>query len=83
MAITIKWAIRDEVENLSKIDKFYDELFDRREKQRILRHALEGKGPVDITQFPVSTFTEPKALQATLNLLRQINCEEAAETLVE
>uniref|UniRef100_A0A671Y9X0 Pyrin domain-containing protein n=1 Tax=Sparus aurata TaxID=8175 RepID=A0A671Y9X0_SPAAU len=83
MATTIKRAIRDELENLSKIDfdKFCEELLDRREEPRILRRSVEGKGPVDITQLLVSTFTEPKALQVALNTLRQINCNEAAQTL--
>ena len=85
MATTIKRAIRDELENLSKIDfdKFCEELLDRREEPRILRRSVEGKGPADITQLLVSTFTEPNALQVAMDTLRQINCNDAAQTLGE
>uniref|UniRef100_A0A671Y321 Pyrin domain-containing protein n=1 Tax=Sparus aurata TaxID=8175 RepID=A0A671Y321_SPAAU len=83
MATTIKRAIRDELENLSKtdFDKFCDELLDRREEPRILRRSVENKSTVEITQHLVSTFTEPKALQVALDTLRGINCNEAAQTL--
>ncbi|XP_036929638.1 uncharacterized protein LOC119005786 isoform X3 [Acanthopagrus latus] len=83
MAVTIKRAIRDELENLSKVDfdKFCEELLDRREEPRVFRRAVENKSTVEITQLLVSTFTEPGALPVALNTLRQINCNESAQTL--
>ena len=85
MAVTIKRAIRDELENLSKVDfdKFCEELLDRREEPRVFRRAVENKSTVEITQLLVSTFTEPGALPVALNTLRQINCNESAQTLGE
>ncbi|XP_073341146.1 uncharacterized protein [Pagrus major] len=83
MVITIKRAIGDELANLSKsnFEKFCDELLDRREEPRVLRSAVEDKGPGEITQLLVETFTEPKALHVALDLLRQIHCNEAAQRL--
>uniref|UniRef100_A0A3Q3WN47 Pyrin domain-containing protein n=1 Tax=Mola mola TaxID=94237 RepID=A0A3Q3WN47_MOLML len=82
---TIKRAITNALDNLWESDfkKFCDMLLDRREEPRIQRRNVEGKSRHDIADLLVSVFTEAKALPVTLDLLRQINCNEEAEKLGE
>ncbi|KAK2844955.1 hypothetical protein Q5P01_011614 [Channa striata] len=67
---TITRFIMEALEDLSKknLDKFCFQLRDRREEPRI-------------TELLVSTFTETRALQVTLDTLRLINCNEEAKKL--
>ncbi|XP_044064228.1 uncharacterized protein LOC122881737 [Siniperca chuatsi] len=80
---TIKRAIAEALEDLSENNflKFCHHLRDRREEPRVRRRAVEGKSFLQITDLLVSTFTEPKALQVTLELLKQINGNEEARIL--
>ncbi|XP_068425994.1 uncharacterized protein [Clinocottus analis] len=80
---TIKRAVRQTLENLRTKDflTFCEELKDRREEPRVLCSDVEDKSVLQITDLLVSTFTEPKAREVTLDILRLINCNEAAETL--
>ncbi|XP_074510964.1 uncharacterized protein LOC141779830 [Sebastes fasciatus] len=80
---TIKHALGSTLEDLSKNDffTFCHLLRDRREEPRVRYRDVEDRTLWQITDLLVSTFTEPKALQVTLEILRQINCNEEAETL--
>uniref|UniRef100_A0A667WP45 PYD and CARD domain containing n=1 Tax=Myripristis murdjan TaxID=586833 RepID=A0A667WP45_9TELE len=82
---TIKAAIQDALEDLpeKKLDKFRSALLDRREEPRVKMNSVEGKDYITIAQVLVSTFTEPRALRITLELLREIGCSEEAERLGE
>ncbi|XP_040900950.1 uncharacterized protein LOC121186321 isoform X2 [Toxotes jaculatrix] len=81
--VTISWAIVEALENLTKdaFSKFCHQLRDRREEPRVRRRDVEGKTCLEIADFLVSTFTEPGARTVTLEVLRQINCNQVADTL--
>uniref|UniRef100_UPI0037E79ADA uncharacterized protein n=1 Tax=Semicossyphus pulcher TaxID=241346 RepID=UPI0037E79ADA len=83
-SITIKQAVAEALDELSEADflRFCDLLTDRREEPRVRSSSVEGKRPWKIAEVLVSTFTEPKALHVAVNILRQMNCNEEAETLV-
>ncbi|XP_060906004.1 uncharacterized protein LOC132983629 isoform X2 [Labrus mixtus] len=80
---TFKRAIAEVLDNLNKEDylRFCDQLRDRREEPRVSRTAVEGKRRWEVADVLVSTFTERKAVQVALDLLRQINLNEEAEEL--
>uniref|UniRef100_A0A667WP68 PYD and CARD domain containing n=2 Tax=Myripristis murdjan TaxID=586833 RepID=A0A667WP68_9TELE len=82
---TIKAAIQDALEDLTekKFKKFCAALLDRRGEPRVKRSSVEGQDYITIAQVLVSTFTEPGALRITLELLREIDCNEEAERLGE
>lgn len=82
---TMKWAVVETLRDLSKddFDMFCLRLRDRRGEPRVRRCAVEGKSALEIAELLVSTFTEPKAPQVAVDILRQINCNEEAETLCE
>lgn len=82
---TIRKALADTLEDLSKrnFEKFCHELLDRRDEPRIRRNRLEGKNYLDVVDVLVCTFTESKALQVTVETLRQIDCNEDADALGE
>uniref|UniRef100_A0A667X383 PYD and CARD domain containing n=1 Tax=Myripristis murdjan TaxID=586833 RepID=A0A667X383_9TELE len=75
---TIKAAIQDALEDLTekKFKKFCAALLDRRGEPRVKRSSVEGQDYITIAQVLVSTFTEPGALRITLELLREIDCNE-------
>ncbi|XP_042280651.1 uncharacterized protein LOC121906049 [Thunnus maccoyii] len=83
MVPTIKLAISDTLKDLSKseLDTFIFHLRDRREEPLIRRSSLEGKNLHEVTDLLVSTFTELGAKKVTMEILRQINCNEQAEKL--
>uniref|UniRef100_A0A667WEN3 PYD and CARD domain containing n=1 Tax=Myripristis murdjan TaxID=586833 RepID=A0A667WEN3_9TELE len=78
-------AIQDALEDLTekKFKKFCAALLDRRGEPRVKRSSVEGQDYITIAQVLVSTFTEPGALRITLELLREIDCNEEAERLGE
>ncbi|XP_034030071.1 apoptosis-associated speck-like protein containing a CARD isoform X1 [Thalassophryne amazonica] len=80
---TIKKMILDTLEDLSQdqFAKFCHQLLDRREEPRVKRNKVEGKKCLEVTDVLVSTFTERGAVPVVLGLLRDIDCNEAAETL--
>lgn len=80
---TIKRAVRHALKNLCKTDflTFCEELRDRREEPRVPYSDVEDKSVLQITNLLVSTFTELKAREVTLDVLKLINCNEAAQTL--
>ncbi|XP_041650020.1 apoptosis-associated speck-like protein containing a CARD isoform X1 [Cheilinus undulatus] len=82
---TIKSAIADALENLSKenFKKFCTRLLDRRVEPRVRRRQVEGKTYLEITDLLVSTFTEVKALQVTVDLLKEARCGDDAEELLK
>ncbi|XP_059194878.1 apoptosis-associated speck-like protein containing a CARD [Centropristis striata] len=80
---TIKGAIKEALQDLSKklFLEFRHQLRDRREQPRVCLSDVEDKSVLEITDLLVSTFTEPKASEVTVDLLRQINCNNEADTL--
>lgn len=82
---TIKKLIFDALENLSALDleKFTRLLLDRREEPRIPRSRVEGKNFMVVTDVIVSAFCEFKGLLVTLQMLRDIDCNEDASRLGE
>ncbi|XP_045901929.1 uncharacterized protein LOC123968937 [Micropterus dolomieu] len=80
---TIKLAIVHVLEDLSEINfqKFCHQLRDRREEPRVRLRAVEGKTVCQIADLLVSTFTKIKAPEVAVEILKQINCHEEAETL--
>ncbi|XP_042346323.1 uncharacterized protein LOC121945998 [Plectropomus leopardus] len=83
MVLTIKEAIKNALSDLRKNNflKFCHQLRDRREEPCVSVSDVEDKSVLQITDLLVSTFTETKALQVTVDILRQINCNQEAETL--
>uniref|UniRef100_A0A3P8Q7M9 Caspase 20, apoptosis-related cysteine peptidase n=1 Tax=Astatotilapia calliptera TaxID=8154 RepID=A0A3P8Q7M9_ASTCA len=83
MAKTIKSALADTLENLSKGDfkRFCHQLLDRREEPRVKRNRVEGKSRLQITDVLVSTFTEEGALTVVLKILKAIGCNQLAKEL--
>lgn len=80
---TIKMAIKDSLENLGKqnLNKFRSALLDRREEPRVPVSRVEDKDFLGITDVLVSNFGEFGAAQITLDLLKQIKCNDEAEAL--
>lgn len=85
MVKTIRMALVETLEDLSRqnFEKFCHQLLDRRQEPRVRRSRVEGKNYLDITDVLVSTFTEAGALQVAEQLLRQIGCNEEAQSLGE
>ncbi|KAF1385959.1 hypothetical protein PFLUV_G00113180 [Perca fluviatilis] len=80
---TNKEALKNVLQDLSK-DKFSEfchRLRDRRRKPRVSYSDVEDKNVLQITDLMVSFFTESKVLQVARDLLRQIKCNQEAETL--
>ncbi|XP_026228058.1 apoptosis-associated speck-like protein containing a CARD [Anabas testudineus] len=82
---SIKMALADMLEDLSKqdFDKFRHHLLDRRQEPRVRRNRVEGKNFLDIADVLVSTFTETKALEVALEILRQMGCNGDADRLAD
>uniref|UniRef100_UPI003AAA83C1 uncharacterized protein n=1 Tax=Centroberyx gerrardi TaxID=166262 RepID=UPI003AAA83C1 len=80
---TIKSALIDMLEDLreNQLRKFRSQLLDRREEPRVRRSAVEGKDVYEISDVLVSTFKEFGALTVSLEILREIGCNEEAERL--
>uniref|UniRef100_A0A3Q3WV09 Pyrin domain-containing protein n=1 Tax=Mola mola TaxID=94237 RepID=A0A3Q3WV09_MOLML len=80
---TITSAIQFCLENLGLQDynKFCSGLLDRREGKRVPRSKVEGKDFLEVVRVLVSTFCENGALQVTLEILRDIDCNVDAEQL--
>ncbi|XP_034384944.1 apoptosis-associated speck-like protein containing a CARD [Cyclopterus lumpus] len=78
-------AIKDALETLSKknFDRFCDALLDRRAEPRVRRNALEGESYLVVGNVLVETFTEARAPGVVVELLREINCHQVADTLAE
>ncbi|XP_026039743.1 apoptosis-associated speck-like protein containing a CARD isoform X2 [Astatotilapia calliptera] len=85
MAKTIKSAVSDTLDDLTKVDfeKFCHQLLDRREPPRVKRNKVEDKSRLQVTDALVSIFTEEGALRVTLEILKQIGCSEEAKELEE
>ncbi|XP_051261729.1 uncharacterized protein LOC127366634 [Dicentrarchus labrax] len=83
MVTTIKWEIVKSLDDLTQtdLDTFCHRLRDRREEPRVRRRAVDGKTILEVADLLVSTFTEHTALQVTLDILKQINCNEEAKAL--
>lgn len=84
-AKTPKDALTNMLEDLSDrdLEKFRYKLLDRREKPRIRTRALEGKNDLEIAAVMVSTFTEKGAIKVALEVLENIGCNAARESLGE
>lgn len=81
---TIKALIKDTLADLKKehFEAFVEALLDRREKPRVKRIAVDGKNYLTVTNVLVSTFTECEAPGVVAEILRQIDCNDEAEALV-
>lgn len=82
---SIRMAIGNCLENLSKddLEKLIHKLIHRGGEPRIRRTQVDGKSRLQITDTVVNAFTEPKALEVILELLRTIGCSEDAKELDE
>ncbi|XP_029928059.1 caspase-13-like [Myripristis murdjan] len=76
-------AIKDALEDLTekKLKKFRAALLDRRGEPRVKTNAVDGKDLLTITDVLVSTFTASRALQVTVELLKEIGCNDEAQRL--
>ncbi|XP_034384945.1 apoptosis-associated speck-like protein containing a CARD [Cyclopterus lumpus] len=81
---TMKMALAEMLENLTErnLEKFCHQLLDRRGEQKVRTCRVEGKSRLQIVDVLVSTFTEPGAVRVSVEILRQIHCNEEAEQLV-
>ncbi|XP_049439425.1 apoptosis-associated speck-like protein containing a CARD isoform X4 [Epinephelus fuscoguttatus] len=79
---TKRKVLADMLEDLSKenFDKFCRQLLDRGD---VRRNKVEGKNYLDIAELLVTTYTESRAVGVAAELLREIDCNEDAERLVE
>lgn len=82
---TIRKAISNTLEDLSRrnFDKFCVELVDRKEEPRVRRSKVEDKSFLVVAEVLVSTFTETRAAAVTAEILREIECDEEADRLLE
>ncbi|XP_017164945.1 NACHT, LRR and PYD domains-containing protein 1-like isoform X3 [Poecilia reticulata] len=85
MPRSIKQLLAETLEDLSQknLDKFVFQLLDRSGEPRVRRCRVEGKSRLDIVDVLVSTFTEDKAVDVTVEILGTIGCNHQAETLVK
>lgn len=77
---TPKQILKAVLENLSKenLDKFRSELLDRRV---VKTSQVQNENFLVITDVMVNAYTESKALTEAEEILRAINCEQAADEL--
>lgn len=82
---SVRLAIKDALEDLTemKLKKFRAALVDRRGERRVKTNAVEGKDLLTITDVLVSTFTASEAVQVTVELLKEIGCNDEAQRLGE
>lgn len=82
---SVRMTVADTLSDLSKsnFENFVYELLDRREEPRIRRNRVEGKSYLEVTDVLVSTFTEAGAPRVVAELLRQIGCNEEADSFGE
>ena len=80
---TVRKALADALEDLSSqdLDKFCRALVDRKEDPRVRRAEAQSRNFLDIADVLVTTFTEAKAIGVAADLLRQIDCQQDAESL--
>lgn len=76
-------VLADTLDDLSKqnFEKFCHQLLDRRDGPQVRRCRVEEKSRLDIVDVLVSTFTEDGAARVTEDILRDMNCNQEAETL--
>ncbi|KAI3361306.1 hypothetical protein L3Q82_013478 [Scortum barcoo] len=79
----VKVALADALGDLSKEDfeKFCFRLLSCREEPRVRRNRVEDKSRLQVVDVLVSTFTEAGALRKTVEILREIGCNEGADEL--
>uniref|UniRef100_UPI003AAB7391 NACHT, LRR and PYD domains-containing protein 14-like n=1 Tax=Centroberyx gerrardi TaxID=166262 RepID=UPI003AAB7391 len=82
---SIRLVLVDMLEDLGppQLRRFCSQLLQRREDPRVRRRAVEGRDIYHITDVLVSTFTGPGALKVSLEILREIGCNEEAERLAK
>ena len=73
------------LDNLYKeqLEEFSSALLDRKEEPRVKRKDLENKSRVAVAEVLVATYTESRAIQVALDILREIKCNEQREILGE
>ncbi|XP_030014242.1 uncharacterized protein LOC115435766 isoform X2 [Sphaeramia orbicularis] len=79
----ISTEILDCLQSLRKedFDSFVFRLKDRREEPRIRGSKVDRKSRVVVTEVLVSTFTESRALEVTVDILRGMGCNQEADDL--
>lgn len=82
---TSKRVIADVLEGLStlNLDKFRFHLRGRRGDPLVTRLDVDDKSVREVADMLVSKFTEAGAVEVTLEMLREINCNEEAARLSE
>uniref|UniRef100_A0A3P9N2L5 Pyrin domain-containing protein n=1 Tax=Poecilia reticulata TaxID=8081 RepID=A0A3P9N2L5_POERE len=77
---TAKKILKDILENLSEedLDKFRSELLNRRV---VKTSQVQKKGFLVITDVMVQAYTEKNVLKEAEDILRENNCEQAADEL--
>jgi len=54
---------------------------DRREEPRVRKNAVEDKDEMDVAEVMVKTFTEQKAIEVAIEIMKGIECNEEAAKL--
>ncbi|KAF3852292.1 hypothetical protein F7725_005651 [Dissostichus mawsoni] len=82
---TVTQALKDMLFSLSKtqLEEFSSALLDRKEEPRVKRKDLEDKSRVDVAEVLVATYTESRAIQVALDILREIKCNDQREILAK
>lgn len=85
MTTAIKRAVTDLLKDLREdyFEKFKFQLRDRREEPLFPRNDVDNKSVEDVVDVLFIKFTASEALQVSLDILRQINCNAPAERLGE
>ncbi|XP_028327039.1 apoptosis-associated speck-like protein containing a CARD [Gouania willdenowi] len=80
---SIRMSIANALEDICQEDfqKFCSRLLDHKEEPQIRRRQLEGKTFLEVTDLLVVTYTESKALTTTVQILKEIGCNQQANTL--
>uniref|UniRef100_A0A673A3A0 Pyrin domain-containing protein n=1 Tax=Sphaeramia orbicularis TaxID=375764 RepID=A0A673A3A0_9TELE len=67
----------------SEFERFCHALIHRRTEPRVRRNKVENKTRVEITDVLISTFTREHVVEVAVEVLRQIDCHQAADDLGE
>ncbi|XP_033985183.1 lysozyme g-like [Trematomus bernacchii] len=82
---TVTQALKNMLDNLYKeqLEEFSSALLDRKEEPRVKRKDLEDKSRVAVAEVLVATYTESRAIQVALDILKEIKCNEQREILAK
>ena len=82
-AKTPKRLILDALKDLgrSELEEFCSFLLDLREEPRVYKCDIEDKSRTQITDQLVETFTEDGAMEVTLKIMKEIDCNDITKDL--